>query len=62
MSECLKDLNEKQLLSLRTQLNELRDVKSIDYQLISQIKKDKYLIEKVLILYLKLNNLLNKFF
>ena len=47
MSECLKDLNEKQLLSLRTQLNELRDVKSIDYQLISQIKIDKYLIEKV---------------
>ena len=62
MSECLKDLNEKQLLSLRTQLNELRDVKSIDYQLISQIKKDKYLIEKVLNLYLKLNHLLNKFF
>jgi kinesin family member 16B len=52
LSECLKDLNEKELLSLRALLSELRDTKIVDYQLISQIKKDKFLIEKVHIFYL----------
>jgi hypothetical protein len=48
--DCVHILNDKQLNSLKILFNQLRDIKTIDSQLIAQTKKEKFMIEKVCVL------------
>jgi hypothetical protein len=54
--DCMQILDDKQLGTLKVLFNQLRDIKAIDKQLIAQIKKEKFMIEKVCVCVLKYFN------